>query len=283
MTRPADTSIVAVVLTHDAPQSLRRCVASIERQTLRPDWTLVVDNASATPVDPDELAGPVRVLRLETNEGPAGGWAEGLLRVLAEGADLLWLMDDDCEPRPDALENLKRALDHGGPETGVAYPLWHQPPGGPGVFRPAWCGVLLRRVTAERAGLPMRELVWWAEDTEYLQWRVRNTGFGELLVPHAHVDHHRGTEREGRAPWKLYYETRNTVYFRLWIQRRPYRRFSRMGRSLVKLALRAACSGAGVRAAVVLWLRGVFDGLTGRLGVRVPLGQAPPGSSGRQH
>ncbi|GIU83701.1 MAG: hypothetical protein KatS3mg008_0476 [Acidimicrobiales bacterium] len=272
---------MAVVLTHDAPRSLRRCVASIAGQSLRPDWTLVVDNASSTPVDPDELPGPVRVLRLGTNEGPAGGWAEGLRRVLAEGPDLLWLMDDDCEPRPDALEQLKRALDEGGPETGVAYPLWHEPPGGPGVFRPAWCGVLLRRVVVERAGLPMRELVWWAEDTEYLQWRVRNTGFGELLVPNAHVDHHRGGERDGRALWKLYYETRNTVYFRLWIQRRPYRRFRRMARSLTKLAWRAIRSGADARAATALWFRGLVDGLTGRLGVRVPLGQSPLGSSER--
>ena len=43
--------IVALVLTHNAPQSLARCLTAIGAQAELPDEILVVDNASQPPVD----------------------------------------------------------------------------------------------------------------------------------------------------------------------------------------------------------------------------------------
>ena len=41
---------------------------------------------------------------LPTNTGGAGGFAAGLAFALADGADLVWLMDDDTVPhRPPSL------------------------------------------------------------------------------------------------------------------------------------------------------------------------------------
>ena len=70
--------IVALVLTHNAPQSLSRCLTAIGAQAELPDEILVVDNASQPPVDVSLLASSdrsLRVIRSEVNGGPAGGWA----------------------------------------------------------------------------------------------------------------------------------------------------------------------------------------------------------------
>ena len=42
--------VLAVVLTHNAPESLERCLLAIDAQTTPPQAVLVVDNASNPPV-----------------------------------------------------------------------------------------------------------------------------------------------------------------------------------------------------------------------------------------
>src|SRR5580658_1323937 len=90
--------IVALVLTHNAPQSLARCLAAIAAQTDAPDHVLVVDNASQPPVAASSLpsSGPsLQVIRSEVNGGPAGGWAIALQHFLAGDFTHAWVMDDD--------------------------------------------------------------------------------------------------------------------------------------------------------------------------------------------
>jgi GT2 family glycosyltransferase len=43
---------------------------------------------------------------MNKNTGGAGGFYEGVKRAYEKGYDWLWLMDDDVEPRNDALEEL---------------------------------------------------------------------------------------------------------------------------------------------------------------------------------
>ena len=83
-----DRRIMAVVLTHNAPDSLDRCLRAIAGQTLTPDSVLVVDNASRPPVSLDESMNsklPIGVVRSEVNTGPAGGYAQALAKFLASG------------------------------------------------------------------------------------------------------------------------------------------------------------------------------------------------------
>ncbi len=42
--------------------------------------------------------------RLDTNTGGSGGFSEGTTVALEQGADWVWLMDDDVEILPDAIE-----------------------------------------------------------------------------------------------------------------------------------------------------------------------------------
>jgi GT2 family glycosyltransferase len=264
------TGILAIVLTHDAPDALDRCLGAIDRQTVRPACVLLVDNESRPPACSGEHRVPVEVLRLETNGGPAGGHAAGMAWFLGSAYEAAWVMDDDCIPEDDCLERLVTRHESG-PGAGLVFPLWIDAHTRIGAFRPAWCGFLIDRASVSLLGIPRAEFVWWAEDTEYLQWRVHKTAIRVEREPDARVEHRRVRWVTTRPTWKVYYEVRNTVFFRLYVQRRPFTRFKRMTRTLAKLFAQIVSREDHKAAKLTMYARGLFDGLTGRLGLRMPL------------
>ncbi len=97
-------TVAAVVVTFNRLEKLKTVIASIEAQTLPVATLFVIDNAS-TDGTAEYLAQlsttvPLEVVTMETNSGGAGGFAEGMLRGYASGADHVWIMDDDCYPQP---------------------------------------------------------------------------------------------------------------------------------------------------------------------------------------
>jgi GT2 family glycosyltransferase len=84
---------------------------------------LVVDNAStdgtAELLAQEGLMARIRYERREVNDGGAGGYAAGVALAASLGHDWLWLMDDDAEPRPDALERLLASPPAADPGTAV--------------------------------------------------------------------------------------------------------------------------------------------------------------------
>jgi GT2 family glycosyltransferase len=265
----ATTRVLAIVLTHDAPDALRRCLDALAAQTRPPDAVLVVDNASAPPASVDGVDIPVELVRRELNDGPAGGHEAGLRRFLAREEDVAWVMDDDCVPAADCLEHLVAHGDELAAGRPV-FPLWVDGPTGAARFLPAWCGFVIPRALVERIGLPRADLVWWAEDTEYLQWRMQDAGVEVVHEPDAVVEHHR-VRSTGRKPdWKVYYEVRNTIVYRVFVQQRTVHHFRLMFRSLAKLFGQVVRGGARP-GALRAYTRGVVDGCGRRLGMRVPL------------
>ncbi|MGI8623849.1 MAG: glycosyltransferase, partial [Solirubrobacteraceae bacterium] len=104
-------TVWAVVVTFERSARLRECLTALRAQTRPPETVLVVDNASRDDT-PDMVRTEfpeVTLLALTINGGGAGGFATGLERALAGGADLAWLLDDDTIPRPDALGRLLAA------------------------------------------------------------------------------------------------------------------------------------------------------------------------------
>lgn len=101
--------VAAVIVTYNRLEKLKTVLRTVRAQTTPPDWIVVIDNASndgtkeflAAQDDP-----ALDVTRLEENTGGAGGFATGTKRAYDLGADLFWLMDDDCYPEPEALERL---------------------------------------------------------------------------------------------------------------------------------------------------------------------------------
>lgn len=265
---PVDRRTMAVVLTHNAPASLARCLAAIAGQSTPPDGVLVVDNASRPPVvlAPDPTMPTVRVVRSEVNTGPAGGYSQALAEFLGSGFGHAWVLDDDMAPEPDCLERLC-AVARRHPAEAFVFPRSRQPDGSLDVW-PSWCGFVVSREIILTVGLPMGELFWWAEDTEYLQWRIPEAGFPRRVVDDAIVAHAAIRQGQGVPLWKYYYEARNMLYVHLYVKRR----LGRYPRSLSKLLARAMLreqDGRILRLGVMA--RGLWDGLRGNLGIRFPV------------
>jgi rhamnopyranosyl-N-acetylglucosaminyl-diphospho-decaprenol beta-1,3/1,4-galactofuranosyltransferase len=130
-------TVCAVVVTYNRKNLLLECLEAIRRQTRPVDGIYIIDNASddGTPellkekgyipeLPPFNLPEPYEIehkisnlvdgnhinifyVRMHENTGGAGGFYEGVKRGYEKGYDWLWLMDDDAEPKEDALEKLE--------------------------------------------------------------------------------------------------------------------------------------------------------------------------------
>jgi rhamnopyranosyl-N-acetylglucosaminyl-diphospho-decaprenol beta-1,3/1,4-galactofuranosyltransferase len=211
---------VAVVVTWNRSGLLARILRAVDAQTVRPDEVVVVDNASTddTPAVLDqlstELSTPPTVLRLDRNTGGAGGFRAGLERALDDGADLIWLMDDDGQPPPDCLASLLPHVERhdflgpavvaeGDPRR-LCFPI--RVPGTARVVHDLadverasrdgllenvvipFNGVLVTRDLVERIGLVRADFFIWGDDVEYL-WRARRAGARIATVVDSHFLH----------------------------------------------------------------------------------------------
>jgi GT2 family glycosyltransferase len=105
------SSVAIAIVTYNRSGMLRGLLASIERMTTPPWKVVVVDNASTDDTQAVIAEAAARfpagmlVNRLmEINTGGSGGFSEGARQAVDLGADWVWLMDDDVEIIPDALE-----------------------------------------------------------------------------------------------------------------------------------------------------------------------------------
>lgn len=110
MTEAPDKIAIAIV-TFNRSAFLAELLQSAAAMTT-PAWRIVVVDNASTDDTQQVLADaqawfPDGVLvnrLLETNTGGSGGFSEGTRVALELGADWVWLMDDDVEIIPDALE-----------------------------------------------------------------------------------------------------------------------------------------------------------------------------------
>jgi GT2 family glycosyltransferase len=241
VTDPALPRVVAVVVTYNRRELLLESLAALTGQARRPDVVLVIDNASSDgSADAVCAAHPdVRVVRMRTNTGGAGGFAVGLEAALADDADLIWLMDDDTVPEAGALDELLAARSRypGAPPAVVAsrvvwtdgreHPM-NTPRRKPFVRRAelrradsigcvpirsaSFVSVLIDAAQARRLGAPVADYFLWNDDFEYTTRLLRRAP--GLLCPASTVVHK--TRTFGAADVdpgeRFFYEVRNKVW-----------------------------------------------------------------------
>lgn len=278
-----EVRVQAVIVAYNSPEAITRCLRSLDAQTRAVDAVLVVDNGDREPVDLTDvdldIVARTTVLPTGDNLGPAGGFALGLASFLeAGGFTHAWLMDDDCYPDPTSLALLVDAAGATRPGA-VLFPSAVYEATGVAMNYPGWSGVLIDRLAVRLAGLPRAEMFWWAEDTEYLQFRLPRKGVQVVRVDQARVVYDLIRRVGGRPAWKYYYEVRNMLWFRLAVQRGS--EAWKLPRTLVGL-LGSAVTSEGRGEKVRLYAKGVAHGLLGRLGtqVRPPRPSDPEGTSG---
>lgn len=300
LARPA---VTCVVVTFNRLELLKNCLNALKDQTEPPGSVLIINNASTDGTLawlsswlPENMRNAT-VVTLKENTGGAGGFAEGLRVACANGADWVWMMDDDAIPHPDALEKLlRRDLDQaiiygsvarngdllswpmtkrGGNHRDTIYKCQDLPQELNVQFIP-FLGILISALTVEKIGLPDGRFFLAADDVDYCL-RAASHGIKVVLVGDSFIDHPLSQRYRlwipGRpfyslrlAPWKRYYDVRN----RLFVARRHYGLalyYSTIPGSFLRL-LATLFHEADRGKQLLAFVGGMVDGLLGRSGRR---------------
>jgi len=288
---PPPDEVTAVVLTFRRPRLASDVVRSLlDVERFRPERIVVVVNGDGG-LDSQDLEDAVRMVRLPTNLGPAGGFRAGLVEAFADPrCEWAYLCEDDIGlfdlPAPRVADLVARVgADGAHPAVGavVAYGRSFVGRGAhtvnvvPGsadlvpVDVACWGATLVARRVVDAGVLPDDELFFGVEDFDFF-CRVRDAGWEVLLdgVAARSVADQQTTAgrdeaiREARPndsaeAWRAYYHARNSVELS--------RRHGRPSWYAWHLAYSArhlqASRSADERRAIV---RGLWDGARGRLG-----------------
>ena len=299
--RESPPSIYAVVLTWNQCQDTLDCLASLSQMTYPNCHIVLVDNGST-----DDTAAvvsaqypEVTVLVNPRNLGFTGGTNVGMRYALSEGADYVFLINNDTYVEPNILDEL--IVYAAMPGVGIVGPkiycaddpqrIWTV-----GTGRHPWtlemvdkgigqldtgqweevleqdyivgCAQLFPRSVLEEVGL-LDEVFFLYYDDLDLSIRVQQAGYRTLMVPQARMWHKGAASASGDSdsPRIRYYRARSSVWFfrkhvrgLRWLAVIPYR----MG-SALKTVLRLGRRGRwdGIKA----YFQGLRDGfaLTGEL------------------
>lgn len=174
---------------------LKECIASLQEQEYPCD-ILIVNNAStdateAYALELQQKDSRVKYYNTGANLGGAGGFNYGMRQAVEAGYEFVWVMDDDCIPRPKALEELlvadKRLAGKYGWLSSVV--LWrdgheckmnrqkiekcfssfieYMQYGIVQAEQATFVSLFLRSKTIIEAGLPIKEFFIWGDDIEY--------------------------------------------------------------------------------------------------------------------
>lgn len=218
--------VAVVVLNWNGWRDTVACVESLRRQSVRPGWIVVVDNASTDESEARlrSLGSDITFLQSGANLGFAGGNNVGVRWALSQGADAVWLLNNDATAETQALEalvatwrrrpnigaigtriyeaNRRDTLQCWGGGwinlwTGRAREFSHEVPESKLDYI-SGCSLFIPRAVLERCGSLDEGFFMYFEDAE-LSLRYRAAGY-ELAVAVDAVVHHRGgaSARPGR-------------------------------------------------------------------------------------
>ena len=249
-----NNNVCAVVVSYNRKQLLLECLESLKIQTEPIQGIYLIDNASTdrTPelllekgyiseLPPQNLKEPwekefviqnltdgkeikLHFVRMHGNTGGAGGFYEGVKRGYEKGYDWLWLMDDDAEPKEDALESLSiyfrnnnivglagsvmlpdntLSINHRGKiNLKNVFPLIQIPLDSQEyqkqvieIDMASFVGLLVKRNAIEKMGLPKKDFFIHHDDVEYC---IRLRSIGKiLLVPQSIIFHKEASKNDG--------------------------------------------------------------------------------------
>ena len=239
--------IIAVVVTYNRLNCLKRVIESLKNQTKQLDRILVVNNGSTDGTA--EYLNTLEDIQVVTQEniGGSGGFWRGIKEASNFESDWIWCMDDDVYPRKDCLEKLLIANEK---NVGILCPrriqnnrvfyseckkinlsnpfkglhlgelsdediVQDKPVSIEGmVFE----GPLIKQELVKSIGYPQKDLFIFYDDTDY-SYRAIEAGYKVLYVPVAIMDNEyfaKDITREtlvNSQRWKLWYHIRNTSFF----------------------------------------------------------------------
>ena len=284
--------VCAVVPTYNGIELLSASLGGLAAQTRALDEIIVVDDHSADPIEAfvKEKYSAATYLRLDENTGSAGAYAVGMKYAYDRGYDWLWLIDNDAQPLPDALELLLNADCVGNNKLRILCSAVINSDGTIGrghrlrfdaqrlckrdvdmadygksrfgIDLASFPGQMISREVITRIGLPRAELFLQWDDFDYCL-RLGKEGGEILVIPASKIIHDEGSSS---AVQREYYSIRN----RLFVYREHFGctvAFARHAAALFirrvgRIALSQDQKGKRMRITVLAFR----DGLGGRLG-----------------
>lgn len=284
--------VIAVVLTYNRMELLQKCLDALFSQTRPCDEILVINNASTDGTQELLESGHypgIKIYSLNKNLGAAGGFNAGFRLAYDNGADQVWMMDDDVIPDPDALEKLLDAdalLDEAGARRSYLVSLAYSKQKGQWTNLPylsdrhgsSWpsflkhglvaigystfVSILVPRETLEKHGLPIKSMFIWGEDAEFtLRITREDPGYlvGTSLVQHLRPGAGLNIAAETNSARIAYYRyfVRNNIFLA-----RKYKTRRRLLSVIfvnISLMNRLLLSGEFHKASIVM--RGVVQGV----------------------
>jgi GT2 family glycosyltransferase len=235
--------VVSVILNTNRRQDTLECLASLAASDYPRHRTIVLDNASTDgSVEAIRTAFPdVQIIELSENLGYAGNNNVGIAAAVGQGADWVFVLNEDTVMAADCLSRLVEAGERDA-RIGIVGPMvYHH--GEPEVIQSAggkftrywnsfhlgqntldegqftaphevdWisgCGILVRGGVIEQLGMIDARYFYFWEETEWCL-RASRAGWRIVHVPLAKL-WHKGVQRDYQPkPTVTYYETRNRL------------------------------------------------------------------------
>lgn len=226
-------------MTYNRLALLKECLQAVQHQSKAVGSIVVVDNASTDgtgdflkTIDDGRLA----VKTFDKNRGGAAGFAEGIAIATRQGADAVWIMDDDTIPQADTLATLVETMErHRDAGFVCSKVVWtdgevHKMniPGyvnsealEDGLFAirsASFVSLLVPCRVVREVGLPYKEFFIWVDDAEYTS-RIFKRGYKGYLNNHSVALHKTGANYGSGikvatpdSAWKFYYYMRNGMF-----------------------------------------------------------------------
>jgi GT2 family glycosyltransferase len=238
MTKPF---VINVILNFNRRDDTLACLASLENSTFTNHKNIVLDVSSS---DGSKEAihstfPEVQIIDITENRGYAGNNNVGIAAALAQGADWIFVLNEDTLLAADCLSHLVE-IGESDSEIGIVGPMvyhYDEPniiQSAGGLLGPYWssihlakneldkgqfsephdvdwisgCGIMLRRGVIEQVGMLDERFFYYWEETEWCL-RTKKAGWRVVHVPKARL-WHKGVQRDYRPnPNVTYFNTRN--------------------------------------------------------------------------
>ena len=272
--------IAAVIVTYNRKNLLMECLSALAQQYRKPDYVYIFDNASTDGTmdilkkkcfvchaqnkvfndeqvnasiycfdyDQEGLRLSGQYIRSVDNVGGAGGFYAGIKMAVYDGFDWVFVMDDDAEPSPEALqimdlflinntskENIAaiacKKVDHTGQieriHRGLFIPFllctWPMPERRYkekmlSIDYSSFVGLMISSKAVASAGWPRKDFFIYCDDVEYC---LRLRSYGPIyLIPSAEIVHkdklHSVSSSKSDIDidiyWKRYFGIRNLTF-----------------------------------------------------------------------
>lgn len=245
--------VCTIVVTYNRYELLKECLDSLLKQSYHTD-ILVINNASTDDthkkIKEDGYLEHRNLIykELENNLGGAGGFHYGINYSQENDYNFTWLMDDDAEPKLDALELLMKNIDekysayaskvfigdsqnyklslsgHRGvfdyynPLPSFQKPLNPNPYANKSaeIEMASFVGILIPITSVRKIGLPEKKFFIHHDDTEY---SLRLITLGKILmINDSHIYHKEERKQEKIERQFLWFKKNRVKFDRLWLK-----------------------------------------------------------------